>query len=1722
MKTKIRWILPVVTQKKKIYTEDNDLPNEKNDYYTVDFSNEITEQNEIMENYKNNVDIGVNKYDIQYKKLADLMIPFQNEDSNSMYLTNKKEILTDMDCLIGSLDNFYSSVKKSNELVKRRLLIQKYNLGLMKKDMETLKHGKKVFVLKNLTPNEKVTIQSFMILPEPVIQYSKIDLPSTNILERAQLNENHLDMFRFLNKSTEIKTEIVDDLTRELDFEKIEKDSGIPFLSEIKEYVLDQNLQMEENKLHKFLNAIIPKSKTLIHLFRKYMTDKLSIVSICKQLEPFLIYSKNLDYGQYMEVRHFIKERIQEHHKYLETERSKFEKLKTEKFYVNPKINPLFKLFDQKIDTVEKLKLIYHLKKEGNDLEMFSSELLNHFLNEDNASYITILLSLLSNHLVTPSNILDAIKKANIDDMSDVEKVKSQDCLRRVLAKKYTSIEDVRKDNNTEDVFFDKDYDETPYRLLDKYKEQQKSMPPDEFKEFFIENLVEIHNSPREFAEELATTIIMGKRYVKEGEYAILELKPKLPEGIDISTLTENELRDIEIEENARVKYQYFKRMHNIWVEDKDLEEEYAFSDQLLIPFMETNTLFCNISATCNKNKKLNNCENMEESEKRMKNEEIERIEKEFDKRMTISSEKLLENLKQLLRKAEINMEKMRRLKDIDILRNNNLFQILSKRLQKEDVLESPHTNLLELILGQDDFAKKQRDITVFKETFCREPILDKNEDLFWFYCKETNTKLLPSFYFELANAYVIGGNYMDKLYEVCSRQGEISGDQDSIVDKYSGRVIRKIDFVDEEGYTKDGFKIVNHMVMEKDLSKTIAEVISASKNKERVFENELTSSIYNILYTISKNIDIPLENIEDFSLRIAIELFEENISSKEKYEDEAKKLFEKKNKKLPPYETYRNRNIIFYTSAAFLISIQTAIPSFQTKKTFPNCIRSFSGYPLTGVEDMSGLKYIACVLEKSKSDSKPWTALKGLKSEIMQGLLKTVFEDKIMSKRPDLMNLYAKKREYMDSHPEEISIEDQIVYKWDHFLPPIVNFSVNRNLHAVSNDFKRELLDLIRKGNNKQRDNISVLKSKIFLYGCGVIENINKIVKDKEVLLKTVSKVPFFENSCCIDDIQNPIQYFMKEDNTIELYMNVIKDVSDFLKKEIKPITRPDLFYHDKFTGLNISQLSNGNFDKESLIYSTFFYYLNFDNDLAIPNDMVPLWGSKDKMERYNPKLSLEEKISFMKENGKKYTLINLKQLMDVVYKRSMVQIIPYQTYSQIRGIEDLFESIEYKEPVTIEEPLRKHILGVLQSYELNKMYKYGDDRKEIENLKNYLQTSNMKMYEEIETFLEKNSNLNQNDFTKLTQFITNVTNWSKDPQNEMSELYKITNFVKNSIYYMSKLFPSMILNNTKMDTCKTHWKFSNFHISALNKYLKDYWKELNKFKDNSNKNVLSNLLNEIQIHLLDLQLFVNLIPVESQISKDEHDFYSVFDKETTYYLHTYCWYSVLYEYIMFSDRDDLIQINKEESKALRREKIGLEKDQSYILEEEEKYFEQEAILIQTSDRLTLKQKTCSLLVTFLEMEMENMKTIDLPYSKISRMMRLEKDTEKKKFTDHFAKMEDDARKIEVMLKQMKIGIWDHDPTKYNAAEYIPEEVQEDENINNIEDMIRDDDMLEEEGEDQENIIINGIETNNRDIMRDIFGDDEDEDILNEYGISNLPAEDDFYGDDDDDFMDD
>ena len=72
--------------------------------------------------------------------------------------------------------------------------------------------------------------------------------------------------------------------------------------------------------------------------------------------------------------------------------------------------------------------------------------------------------------------------------------------------------------------------------------------------------------------------------------------------------------------------------------------------------------------------------------------------------------------------------------------------------------------------------------------------------------------------------------------------------------------------------------------------------------------------------------------------------------------------------------------------------------PPPNTKKTFPGCVKSFSGYPMEG-EGICGLEYIVCVANKIKSSTKPWNAIKKSKSTSILKKMKRKLE-KIVSKK--------------------------------------------------------------------------------------------------------------------------------------------------------------------------------------------------------------------------------------------------------------------------------------------------------------------------------------------------------------------------------------------------------------------------------------------------------------------------------------------------------------------------------------------------------------------------------------------------------------------------------------------------------------------------------------------------------------------------------------------------
>ena len=89
----------------------------------------------------------------------------------------------------------------------------------------------------------------------------------------------------------------------------------------------------------------------------------------------------------------------------------------------------------------------------------------------------------------------------------------------------------------------------------------------------------------------------------------------------------------------------------------------------------------------------------------------------------------------------------------------------------------------------------------------------------FWYYCLESSTPLLPTFYKTLADAFY-HGTYNTVLDQIVAQRGKLSDDGDKVVDRHSGYIIRSIDYDESEGYDKGGFKIISREILEKDIEK--------------------------------------------------------------------------------------------------------------------------------------------------------------------------------------------------------------------------------------------------------------------------------------------------------------------------------------------------------------------------------------------------------------------------------------------------------------------------------------------------------------------------------------------------------------------------------------------------------------------------------------------------------------------------------------------------------------------------------------------------------------------------------------------------------------------------------------------------------------------------------------------------------------------------------------
>ena len=1653
------WILPVTQNVKKIY--------DVNTLAHTDVVDEAIETNlesikEIIENYRSrDYPKEQNRYEIFIKSLNPYFTPFESlepEMANNQVIIDKN-VGENLNVIMNNLMDFYSSSVADDQISSKRFLMEKYNTGMTK--LQTLPNRSVSGVVTNgvvlterveITEPDVLSVQSILTLPEPAVRFSQINLPGTSIFERANLNLSFLNYWALLNKKVYVKDFAIDNLKEDVHYEEEE------FLQSLTQYSLSDEVLVEnhlsnEEKYNQFVQCIIPKTRILFHLIRKYIHGKLSIVDVVQYLEPFLIYTKNISYMQYLRITRFIYNKIREYNRNFAERSAAFSSLKRNKNLNSnqERNNILLELLGNIVleqeTTLGSNKEKINLKTDVMEKYQISKntttnalEFIRTFLLKDSGRFYFSCLSLQMIDLMFPDDFSSFLEKDKNDIQGELKKdVSKGECADVIISKMYANEDELMADNGVE-IYFDQKYDTTNYGLLENYETQMIQMPTEDFLAFLMDELQKKLKLSREEAENLADTLISGYKRVLNGQYAIIH--QATPEG--------------------EYKFVYYKRDgQQQWVKDNELTEKGVNTDN--------GGVLCNLEEKCISlvSPKPNNdghCEPVQMNELQLKETLVKNMLGEFDHQYEVSKRQLKKMLTNQFLYYQDILPILNHLEWNMWLKPNVQKYKIGLKMEKEEeasthMMISPYAKLRDLILGQQDFVKKQNDILRFVDTYTREPYLDiigplgEKESAYWLYCLETNAKLLPSFFYKLASTWTNEpGNYLLSIDRLIKEIGVLGDDGDSWVDKHSGYVIRKIDYSTDEGF-EEGYRVSTNAIIEEDVEDKIKNALLENgveitdKERKIVQNTPEMRMINNVINAVCTAMGISLESQKNWMISDIVTLLKETVPAESVYNKQVKEMANK-GKTIASFKELYHTFLLYYTLGLIIVAIQTSIPSIRTRRTFPGCIRSFTGYPFEGAGDLSTVNYLACIAYKIRSSADPWKGLAKKKETAIAGSIKDTI-DKYLLGLDNVKRKTQEKMEYLLNAGEGIEIEEEYdIRRWTQFLPPLVPFRI-KGLQPVSPEFEKTLLQELKSGSSLQGKKIGVMEGKVMFFSLAIQEKINAIVEKKDVVLRKMTNEPYLENACCNERSGQEkrittLEYFEKEDSTIASYNQIILRLSNVFK-DIFFYSSASLLY-SPFNTKNIYPPVDTKFS-ERTIYKAFIDFCHFQSLKPIPADLIPL--CVDKPDFLKSGENLTEIIVKLKNDGRQFNYDNFLRLLQIVSRNRIVSINTEKPLiSAIQHMRDAIEILEDSNDVR-EKVLIERFIPLLDTYDLGA----ENSKVEVRNLNNYLSSSIDSLKRELSDFIVKNrsekmtKNLMKTTRENIQMF--NVWEIGKDidspslnkEKEKGKEVYRILEFYKEYTDNFTHVFPSIIQNRLNYQNIQLpkYWGLSQHHNGDIVKIVNDYYQGLRSFYDVKS---LTLLLSSISRETESLSLLAEKTPCLSGFTdKNGKTIEPIFNERTSKMLFEYYLLKVMKVYTDLSENGKMIVVEKNTNINTNFLNVNNRTYNERILnepiytndfvEDVQNNLDIVPQIGEMNDRLfignkkELKQKTSDLLVTFLQILQKHKETVDVSYEKFQDRNFQLKQREKNAITDRLKDFTDEKRDVDTMMKINKLGDW-------------------------------------------------------------------------------------------------
>ena len=1587
----IKWLIPIVKNKKKIYDEIKKNNEYNDDILPLTLAESLEEQYEIHNQYvSNEIPDEENKYDYYHRGIDQYFTPFET-DTNKKNVLIEKRVNDNIDVINDSLHSFNSSTICNNKVFDSKFVFDKYIKGVTRLHVDEIKKIEMKAKRIELTNSDRVSIKGFVSLSDEMRKYYKLFLPKSNIISKIKVNHINFSMEKILSQKEgsyyninedEINKELNSDEKNEVLFRNMHSNGGINYIYNDNDDEKYEDINHDE-KYDKFLEYMIPKTKTIIKYIKFRIKNGINYEKIMSELESFLIYDEDITFKQYTFMNSIIAEQIEDYRKKYMENISKCVNyvLKSRTNRVFSELNYLIPKKDR--DEMSQMFNLNIYEKENSEIKNdTTSETIHKILSIDNGNYYTNYITSLNKHLIQTESIDDIIEEQKIYEEKDKEDNKNTNCGDILLAKRYVDIDEVFEDNDNLDLKFDKKYDDqVKYEIMNEFEQDRNVLDAEELLHKLKNHLILKVGIKETLAEREALAMIEGFKRVIDGDYAIL----------DVGT---EEIR-------------YFVRENNKWRMDKN------FNNQV-----EGIVKFCNVRENCIKINK--SCETNEVAKNKIKKNLMQDIINNFDNTVAENYELYTSNLNRKINSYKKFVEKIKLFNKMEVLKYNKKHIEYASDIKLDDIIVSPHEDLRDVILSQTDITKRYTDILTFIENYCYEKYFtwsptdeqeneQENEQLYWYYCKETNVKLLPNFYKEIAEAYING--FDESLYNlavnrICNYRGVISDDGDKIVDKWSGYYIKNITFDESEGYDEQGFKKVSRSVISDEI------VFNDFKQSNFNYSSKLANQIKKIVSVIDKKINVSLSDKYNFIIKNATTLVEKNVGNEEDYNKKMEKKKQKNKKlKINPYEKVYDEILLFSIMGLYITAIQITIPSIKSLKTYDSCENSFEGYPLNNT-NMGILKYICCVFLKTKSSDRPWNVIPNSSKKTFDNVLKKMMEklknymDSYIVNKTEIKSLIDKKKEWMMVNPDdELIPRDFHLENWTTFLPPLIQIKPKRAVN-ISSEFKQLLENNIKKGDNQQFERLWDLKGKLINYSLMIQESIQNVINNQPLLLNTLDEIPFVENACCHDGMNSVYKFFAEKENIIYKYNKNLK-ILENVYNHYNNIHKPSIIFSNENTKIIFPELSS-DFTEEN-IYLTFMKHCKFNTNINLSENIKNLCiNQKSKITKT---MTLEEKIELLKKDGNNYNLDTLKSLLHIINNNNSV-VIKYNINSKSKRqhFEETIEKLKNKTNTVIDKQLLNIFKDINDRFQIHFIARDKDEG--IDGVLEYMKQKNNTLKNKILDFIKKYSKSKE-----PTKFLKNLNKWKQRKNDYLldddNNGYYIYTVMKQFIDNVNINFPTMIMNKVELITkIPKHWKLSESHQADFKNVIETEFKSFKKMFNDKNVN---NILKIVKDKTKDIILLCKHIPFFSKFNSDGTIIKTIFDGNIIKHLSIYLFLKSITTYIDITDEDDF----------------------NYSQEEEEEE-------LFSGEKETIKRNISEILIIYFTYFNKYKKLVDMSNEEIIKNVLKVKEKEKERKKDQLKNLSDESREIEDLLKKHKLGEWGLGLTsavfKYDKSQYDKE----------------------------------------------------------------------------------